>query len=168
MCDASLNTLSHNSPVKVCVDITDLLAYAEYNNVVSGIQRVIVRAISQFVNEHGLDKLVHDLIPLVVPEHVGPGVPLRFEQWFRAVLGVCDVVFANSEATQRDIYRYSKLTGQLAPTVSTVPLAHEFQIPALPDNARHHIRIFNERSLRLVEHASQRVLFDTIEPYVLI
>jgi glycosyltransferase involved in cell wall biosynthesis len=113
-------------------------------------------------------QLIHDLIPIVVPEHMGQGVPARFQKWFDEVLDVSDVILANSQATASDIYRYAEVTGRIAPKIRAVPLAHEYVLPAQQPDARVHVSVFNDRNLKLPRHATQRVLAATIEPYILV
>ena len=113
-------------------------------------------------------QLIHDLIPIVVPEHMGQGVPARFQKWFDEVLDVSDIILANSKATARDIARYAELTGQKRPEIRTVPLAHEYVLPAQQPDARVHFSVFNDRDLKLPRHATQRVLAATVEPYILV
>lgn len=132
--------------------------FRRYNDAVAELKGRVGLRVYQFV---------HDLIPLVTPEHLGPGVPRQFETWFRGVLDVADVILANSAATAGDIRRFSELTGAPLPVVRTVPLAHEFEVPQPLPEPRRHIRVFNDRNLRLADHATVRVLSATLEPYAL-
>jgi glycosyltransferase involved in cell wall biosynthesis len=112
--------------------------------------------------------LVYDLVPLVVPEHVDLGSSIRFEAWFRELLDTTDVLLAISEATARDIGRFANLIGRQAPSVRTVLLAHEFQLPPPLNERQRQIRVFNDRNLQLSSHATSRALAATLEPYALV
>lgn len=303
---------AHSANKNVCIDVTDLINYARYNNTVSGIQRVIIKIITTFVNEHGLDRVeliafdlkkrkfirtkatffageyaydqfrmckhfntsvifskpgllglrgyltaryrnpvvygfhfcriylnnklsggrsfakrnisetdmlasinvplaewrdadfdendlvlilgatwdfpgfvaalaeartkkpfriyqfIHDLIPIVIPEHMPLGVPERFKKWLDDVLNVTDVTLANSQATALDIARYAQLTGRAPLDIRTVPLAHEYVLPVPQSVAQAHISVFNDGKLKLPHHATQRVVAVAVEPYALV
>ena len=133
--------------------------FRRYNQAVSRLKQKIGFSVYQYV---------HDLIPLVVPEHLGPGAPGRFEEWFRGVLDVADVILTNSEATGRDIRRFGEVTGMRVPEVRTVPLAHEFEMPPPLPDVRRQIRMFNDRNWKFAEHATYRVLNEAHEPYALV
>lgn len=112
--------------------------------------------------------VVHDLIPLVTPEHVGDRFPARFEKWFLGVLRLADVILAISRATAADVERFAKIHDIETPAIHVVPLAHEFLLP--PPPLRDHVqeREFNLRHLRLTQYASGRVSHATDEPYALV
>lgn len=57
MTPASSLSPSPPLPAQVCVDVTDLLAYASEQSTVSGIQRVVVRTIQGFIAMHGVENV---------------------------------------------------------------------------------------------------------------
>lgn len=116
----------------------------------------------------GIYQFIHDLIPIVTPEHVGPGVPARFDRWLAETGATSDVHIVNSEATARDLAQYFDDPKSPSRTIRVVRLAHEFVLPApLPPESRP-LRRFNVRRLALPDHATTRVLSNTVEPYALV
>jgi glycosyltransferase involved in cell wall biosynthesis len=112
--------------------------------------------------------LVHDLIPLVTPEHVDSGTPAQFEKFIQGVFRHADTIIANSQATAEDIARYARLAGLPSPEIVTTPLAHQFFPPEIAPDAQGHIRLFNDRDFRFPQHATARICNATIEPYALV
>ncbi|MBV9653115.1 MAG: glycosyltransferase family 4 protein [Acetobacteraceae bacterium] len=55
--------------------------------------------------------LIHDIIPLRRPEWCHVGIVRSFRRWHEGVLPLCDVVFANSRATARDLEHYARNEG---------------------------------------------------------
>jgi glycosyltransferase involved in cell wall biosynthesis len=111
-------------------------------------------------------QMVHDLIPVMAPEFVGPGVPLQFDRYIRNVLETAHVILANSEATARDLRSYSAAQSLPAPKIVVTPLAHEFI--AAPCRESRHFGPINRRELHLPENATPRVSWATAEPYALV
>jgi glycosyltransferase involved in cell wall biosynthesis len=72
---------------------------------------------------------VHDLIPLIVPEHVVNDVPEQFSDWIERMCRLVDQFLVNSESTRRDLERFMREHTVRAVPVRVVPLAHEFLLP---------------------------------------
>ncbi len=71
--------------------------------------------------------LVHDLVPIRHPEWCYRGVPRAFREWYSDVLPFCDVVFANSRHTARDVEAYARESGiVLNGPVQTLPIGTGF------------------------------------------
>ena len=71
--------------------------------------------------------LVHDLVPLLWPEWCQPGLPAVFRRWYEHVVPECDVIFANSESTQKDVLAYAQQSGKpLSVPVIVVPMGCGF------------------------------------------
>ncbi|QHM92237.1 glycosyltransferase family 4 protein [Acetobacter pasteurianus] len=95
--------------------------------------------------------LVHDLVPLLWPEWCQPGLPAVFRRWYQQVVPECDVIFANSESTQKDVLTYAQQSGKpLSVPVIVVPMGCGFS-KADPESA----------SASVQEHIKQ------LGPYVL-
>lgn len=69
---------------------------------------------------------IHDLIPIVTPEHVGDRVPDKFYKWLIIVAGLADKFLVNSNHTKKDLSWFFDSEGILHKSISVVPLAHEF------------------------------------------
>lgn len=71
--------------------------------------------------------LVHDLIPVLKPEYVAPGVIEQYTHWHRRCLPLADRVLANSRSTARDLEAWADRTGlPLARPVLTIPVGTGF------------------------------------------
>src|SRR5262249_24952356 len=46
---------------------------------------------------------IHDLIPIVVPEHTMQGVPRHFDRWLDTMSQLVTTFLTNSESTRRDL-----------------------------------------------------------------
>lgn len=66
--------------------------------------------------------LVHDLIPILVPEHMPGGFSHSFDDWLRGSAQYCTSYFANSEYTAKDLKVYLDKQGTPRP-IQVVPLA---------------------------------------------
>ena len=71
-------------------------------------------------------QFVHDLIPLIVPEHVVDDVPEQFSSWLRAMATVSNRFIVNSISTGEDLKRFLETFKFPEKSISIVPLAHEF------------------------------------------
>jgi glycosyltransferase involved in cell wall biosynthesis len=80
-------------------------------------------------DESGLQirQLVHDLIPLITPEHIAGGFANDFYVWLEALGGYCDQFIANSENTALDLQRFLDEIGHNQ-TIDVVPLAQKFDV----------------------------------------
>lgn len=114
---------------------------------------------------------VHDLIPLIAPEHVVNDVPEQFSDWIGRMCRLVDQFLVNSESTGRDLERFMRVHAARAVPVRVVPLAHEFLLPEdregrrRPAPARYFDpdrHSFGERRIRC------EVLNAALLPYVLV
>ena len=70
---------------------------------------------------------VHDLIPMVMPQHVEDIVRTGYDRWIRRMADVTRTFIANSQATAADLSRYlSAIAPDRSYHITPVPLAHEF------------------------------------------
>jgi glycosyltransferase involved in cell wall biosynthesis len=74
---------------------------------------------------------IHDLIPILTPEHVGDEVPERFGRWLKHLSANTDYFLTNSQATKRDLDAWLDENNVGVPT-AVLPLAHQFA-----DSSRH-------------------------------
>ena len=74
-------------------------------------------------------QFIHDLIPLVTPEHVGDDAPEIFTQWLRDMSQIASGFIANSEATKADLLAYFQAYAPASKPCKVVRLAHEFIMP---------------------------------------
>jgi glycosyltransferase involved in cell wall biosynthesis len=72
-------------------------------------------------------QFVHDLIPLVTPEHVVDGVPEQFRDWLSKMVAITHTFVVNSHSTERDLTSFLASSGVSRP-IEVVPLAHEFPL----------------------------------------
>jgi glycosyltransferase involved in cell wall biosynthesis len=82
---------------------------------------------------HGLRyaMLIYDLIPVMRPEFSVAALTRRYREWARAMMPVCDVPMAISQATRRDVERFAAREGfALRAPVAVVPVGTGF--PAGP------------------------------------
>lgn len=68
---------------------------------------------------------IHDLIPLLTPEHVVDDVPQQFLRWLEHLAGNADFFITNSEATKHDLDAWLANRGVRVDT-HVVRLAHQF------------------------------------------
>jgi len=73
--------------------------------------------------------LLHDTLPLDVPEHQRPGIPERFEGFLARVGRHADLVICNSQQTERDLRRH--LPESTAQSV-VAPLGIDLPTPTSP------------------------------------
>ena len=72
-------------------------------------------------------QFVHDLIPLVAPEHVDGDLSRDFSQWLETAAKTASEFVANSHATRTDLLRFLTLAKLEPKPCSVLPLAHEFR-----------------------------------------
>ncbi|HEY7129687.1 MAG TPA: glycosyltransferase [Nitrospira sp.] len=70
-------------------------------------------------------QFIHDLIPLLTPEHVVDDVPRHFAHWLKHLGGNTDYFLTNSRATKSDLDTWLAQNGIDVPT-GVLPLAHQF------------------------------------------
>ncbi|MEI4263451.1 glycosyltransferase family 4 protein [Roseovarius sp. D0-M9] len=80
-------------------------------------------------DQRGLEisQLIHDLIPIITPEHIASDFSEDFYDWLKASSGYCARYFANSKNTARDLSAFMDEIGVVRP-IKTVPLAQDFQV----------------------------------------
>ncbi|MDB5597871.1 MAG: glycosyl transferase group 1 [Hyphomicrobiales bacterium] len=111
-------------------------------------------------------QLIHDLIPLVVPEHIGDDVPEQFAQWLHQMSDMVAGFIANSNATKADLLRFFETFEREPKPCIVVPLAQEFvrSVPPI-DCERKPIFLSAEKNSTRRIHA--RVYNAARLPYVL-
>lgn len=74
---------------------------------------------------------VHDLIPIVTPEHCARGLTEEFVTWILGVFDHADHFLVNSESTRRDLLAAAKTLGHelTADAITVVPLNTDFRRP---------------------------------------
>lgn len=70
--------------------------------------------------------LVHDLIPILAPEHMHGGYSHSFETWLGGSAAYCSSYFANSKYTAKDLKEFLDNKGTPRP-IHVVPLAQSFE-----------------------------------------
>ena len=74
-----------------------------------------------------ISQLIHDLIPIITPEHIAGDFSQEFYRWLKTSTGYCASYFANSKNTARDLAAFMTEIGVERP-IQTVPLAQEFTL----------------------------------------
>ncbi len=74
-----------------------------------------------------ISQLIHDLIPIIMPEHIAFDFSQEFYLWLKASTGYCANYFANSKNTARDLAAFMDEIGAVRP-IKTVPLAQNFHM----------------------------------------
>ena len=72
-----------------------------------------------------ITQLIHDLIPIVTPEHIAGDFSAEFYRWLSTAMGYCSSFFANSKNTAKDLADFMAEIGVARP-IQTVPLAQAF------------------------------------------
>ncbi|OWJ56874.1 glycosyltransferase family 4 protein [Inquilinus limosus] len=112
---------------------------------------------------------VHDLIPLIAPEHVVNDVPEQFSDWIERMCRFADLFLVNSESTGRDLDRFLRTQAVPAVPIRVVPLAHEFLLPEDQGAARRPARFFDPERHSLGDRRIRcEVLNAALLPYVLV
>ncbi len=78
-----------------------------------------------------ISQLIHDLIPIITPEHIAGDFSQEFYRWLTSAAGYCTSFFANSKNTAKDLQAFMDEVGVQKP-IETVPLAQEFTISEPP------------------------------------
>ena len=94
-------------------------------------QEKLARALGELKvkNEVETTILVHDLIPILAPEHMYGGFSHGFDKWLSGSAQYCSGYFANSLYTAKDLGEYLEKQGTPRP-IEVVPLAQYFDRPA--------------------------------------
>jgi glycosyltransferase involved in cell wall biosynthesis len=74
-----------------------------------------------------ISQLVHDLVPIITPEHIAGDFSQEFYHWLKTSMGYCTSYFANSKNTAKDLKAFMEEVNQDRP-IQTVPLAQEFSV----------------------------------------
>jgi glycosyltransferase involved in cell wall biosynthesis len=110
-------------------------------------------------------QFVHDLIPLVAPEHVDGDLSRDFSQWLETAAKTASDFVANSHATRTDLLRFLTLAKLAPKPCAVLPLAHEFRArDAGPPNPPIH---FINDKYRSDDWRARRVFNAARLPYVL-
>jgi len=72
-----------------------------------------------------ISQLIHDLIPIITPEHIAGDFAQEFYRWLKTSMGYCAGYYANSRNTARDLAAFMAEIGVERP-IQTIPLAQEF------------------------------------------
>lgn len=97
--------------------------------------------------------LVYDLIPILRPEFCDRNLVRLFRAWFVSVLPRCDLIFAISHATARDVETWAPAAGiALQGPVTPIPIGTGFGTTPMP-----------ERTPRLPPEGSYVLIVSTIE-----
>lgn len=120
-------------------------------------------SLQRLVDEKGaaVSLLIHDLIPIVTPEHVPSTLPVEFHRWLAKSAGYCHHYFANSEHTARDLRAFMAETGVVHP-VTVIPLAQQTVQPPVVEESTLHAR-----ALRIAQ-LDRAIVALTRAPYVLV
>lgn len=81
-----------------------------------------------------ISQLVHDLIPIITPEHIAGDFSQEFYRWLKTAMGYCSSFYANSNNTARDLQAFMDEIGVQRP-IQTVPLAQKFTVVEPKGNA---------------------------------
>ena len=86
-------------------------------------------ALQRLKDNQGVEitQLVHDLIPIITPEHIAGDFSAEFYRWLSTAMGYCTGFFANSRNTARDLAAFMEEIGVERP-IRTVPLAQAFSL----------------------------------------
>ena len=95
---------------------------------------------------------VHDLVPLLMPEHVTDKVPDHFKDWLDRMSDLAAAFITNSQSTKRDLDQQLAFAGLRKP-IHAVPLAQQF--------------LFSGRAKSPARRPRARVLSDARLPFVL-
>ena len=85
---------------------------------------------------------VHDMVPLLFPEWSVKSTTEGFGVWAWEVLTRADILFANSNATARDVARYARQEGLRIPPAIKLPMGASFPRQADANAPRLHPRPF--------------------------
>jgi len=137
------------------------------------VDAAVVTALEDARKRSGIEVhlFVHDLIPLIAPEHVVNDVPEQFSNWIERMCRFVDLFLVNSESTRRDLERFMRAhVGHVVP-IRVVPLAHELLLPEGPDGMpqRAPAKLFDpERHSFSERRIRSDVLNAALLPYVLV
>ncbi|WP_386630703.1 glycosyltransferase family 4 protein [Sulfitobacter geojensis] len=74
-----------------------------------------------------ISQLIHDLIPIITPEHIAGDFSQEFYRWLKTSMGYCTSYFGNSKNTSKDLKAFMEEIGVERP-IQTVPLAQKFTV----------------------------------------
>lgn len=119
------------------------------------------------LSERGVEiiQVVHDLIPLVTPEHVFESVPRQFAEWLDSMGRITSLFVVDSRATEADLKVFLDRCGHTRAAIRVVPLAHEFLWkPAADESPGGPVSVFRPELARRIR---QRTFNESRLPYVL-
>ncbi|NVO13536.1 MAG: glycosyltransferase [Rhodoplanes sp.] len=120
------------------------------------------------LSERGVEiiQLLHDLIPLVTPEHVFESVPRQFAEWLDSMARIVSVFVVSSRATEADLRVFLDRNGHTKAAIRVVTLAHEFlRAPAADEAPFAPVAVFRPE---LAGRIRQWALNESRLPYVLV
>ncbi|KIN70127.1 Glycosyl transferase, group 1 [Sulfitobacter noctilucae] len=117
-------------------------------------------------DEQGMQitQLVHDLIPVLTPEHIVEDFSQEFYDWLKTSTGYCSSYFANSQNTARDLAGFLEEVGVQRP-IRTVPLAQAFD--KAPQTPEAHAGMYGAR-VASVQGMRREILNLSRMPFVLV
>lgn len=117
-------------------------------------------------DQSGMDiyQLIHDLIPLVTPEHIASDFSQRFYYWLETSTRYCTGYFTNSQNTAKDLRVFMAEIDHVCPVIA-VPLAQKFNVVS-SDNAEVGTSI--RANLKNIAGLDRSVLNLSKYPYVLV
>ncbi len=74
-----------------------------------------------------ISQLIHDLIPIITPEHIAGDFSQEFYRWLKTSTGYCNSYFANSQNTANDLAAFMGEIGVTRP-IHIIPLAQKFSV----------------------------------------
>lgn len=74
-----------------------------------------------------ISQLIHDLIPIITPEHIAGDFSPDFYRWLKTSTEYCTRYFGNSKSTTKDLKAFMDEIGVERP-IYTVPLAQDFTV----------------------------------------
>ena len=112
-------------------------------------------------------QFIHDLVPLIVPEHVVDGVSHQFFNWITKMTDISHGYIVNSEWTKKDLLKFIHAHGKNEHAIIVVPLAHQFSSNSLITNDDNVSSIFINEAHNYKNTISNSVYNAACTPYVL-
>ena len=110
-----------------------------------------------------ISQLIHDLIPIITPEHIAGDFSQEFYRWLKTSMGYCTSYFANSKNTAKDLAEFMDEIG-----VSR-PIQTEINLPIFPHRSNVTIHALPHlqfaRDFRAIEQSRVSVVHDRFETH---